>query len=90
MWRGAALPETIARTRRLTPTRVIPAETSGHYTDIRDIRDITPTMFRGWSVDRRDMMVGHILTEIFLIDDDRDEAQDDTEITVGVALLVTV
>ena len=87
MWRGAALPETIARTRRLTPTRVIPAETSGHYTDIRDI---TPTMFRGWSVDRRDMMVGHILTEVFLIDDDRDEAQDDTEITVGVPLLVTV
>ena len=47
-------------------------------------------MFRGWSVDRRDMMVGHILTEFFLIDDDRDEAQDDTEITVGVPLLVTV
>ena len=87
MWRGAALSETIARTRRLTPTRVIPAEKSGHY---KDIRDITPTMFRGWSVDRRDMMVGHILTVVFLIDDDRDEAQDDTEITVGVPLLVTV
>ena len=83
MWRGAALPETIARTRRLTLTRVIPAETSGHY---RDIRDITPTMFRGWSVVRRDMMVGHILTEVFLIDDDRDEAQDDTGMTVGVTM----
>ena len=31
-------------------------------------------------------MVGHILTEVFLIDDDRDEAQDDTGMTVGVTM----
>lgn len=28
----------------------------------------------------------HILTEVFLIDDDRDEAQDDTGMTVGVTM----
>ena len=34
------------------------------------------TMFRVWNVDTRFMMVDYILTEVFLIDDDRDEAQD--------------
>ena len=51
--------------------------------------DIIPTIFRVWNVDTRDMMVGHILTVVFLIDDDREEAQDDTGMTVGVPLLIT-
>ena len=49
-----------------------------------------PTMFRVWNVDTRVMMLNYILTEAFLIDDDRDEAQDDTGMTVVVPLLVTV
>ena len=48
------------------------------------------TMLRVWNVDTRDMMVDYILPEVFLIDDDRDEAQDDTGMTVVVPLLVPV
>lgn len=44
--------------------------------------DIIPTIFRVWNVDTRVMMVGHIPTVVFLIDDDRDEARDDTGRTV--------
>ena len=47
-------------------------------------------MLRGWSVDMRVMMVGHILTVVLMIDDDRNEAPDDTEMKVRVPQLVTM